>query len=159
MKKILLFILPIALLLASCTGGKVNGFTVSNQGTWVPVMDSTGKIVSNTLVYKDTTVDIVPFFGQKIDVAAHHGGLAVFVIFNILAVSLLIFGFIQTKKAQRNDYLNLLWPILAIICFCIAFGSVEWATGKVVEMPKTTYDSIIVNHGDLKSAIEPLLLK
>jgi len=158
MKRLLFLILPI-LFLASCTGGHVDGYTVSNQGTWVPVKDSTGKIISNTLVYKDTTVDIVPFFTQKVKIAAHHGGLAVFIIFNILALALLIFGFIQTTKPQKNDYLNILWPILAIICFCIAFGSVGWTRGKVVEMPKTTYDSIIVNHGDLKSAIEPLIYK
>src|SRR6185312_652179 len=146
--RLLVFLLPLILLI-SCTGGHVSGYTVSNQGTWLPVKDSTGKIVSNTLVLKDTIVDIVPFFGQKIKIAAHHGGLAVFIIFNVLALALLIFGFIQTTKPQKNDYLHLLWPLLAIICFCIAFGSVEWASGKVVEMPKTTYDSIIVNHGDL----------
>lgn len=158
MKKLLFLILPI-ILLASCTGGHVNGYTVSNQGTWVPVKDSAGKIVSNTLVYKDTTVDVVPFFWQKVKVSAHHGGLAVFIIFLVLALGLLVFGFIQTMKVQRNDYLNLLWPILALICFFIAFGSVEWASGKVVEMPKTTYDSIINNKGDLKAYLDTQILK
>lgn len=158
MKRLLYLILPV-LFLASCTGGHVDGYTVSNQGTWIAVKDSTGKIISNALFYKDTTVDVVPFFGQKIKIAAHHGGLAVFVIFNILGIAILIFGFIQTTKPQKNDYLNILWPILAIICFCIAFGSVEWARSKVVEMPKTTYDSIIVNKGDLKGYLDTQIYK
>lgn len=158
MKRLLYLIVPV-LFLASCTGGHVDGYTVSNQGTWVPVKDNTGKIISNTLVYKDTTIDVVPFFWQKVKIAAHHGGLGVFIAFSILCLALLIFGFIQTTKPQRNDYRNLLWPILAIICGCIAFGSVESASGKVVEIPKTTYDSIIINHGDLKGYLDTQILK
>lgn len=157
MKKLLFFLIVVSL--ASCTGGKVDGYTVSNQGTWVPVTDSTGKIISNALVYKDTTVDVIPFFGQKVKIAAHHRGLAVFIIFIVLAVGLLIFGFIQTTKPQKNDYLNILWPLLALVCFFIAFGSVEWARGKEVEMPKTTYDSIQTNHGDLKAYLETQIYK
>ena len=155
--KILFFFLSAIVLLASCTGGIIDGYTPSNQGKWVVVTDSSGCAIGTKEIFPDTTAAVRVYFSQKVKIAAHHGGLGVFIAFSILGVLLLAFGFWQTTRPQRNDYLNLLWPILALICGIIAFGSIEWARGKDVLIPKKTYDSVIVNHGDLKAVLEPYI--
>lgn len=154
----ILFCILSCTLLVSCGGGTITGRYTDNRGHWMPAKDSTGKIVSNIEIF-DSVYKTEPYFSQKVSIAKHDGTLWIAIVFGALCLALLIFGFIQTTKPQKNDYILLLWPLLSIICGIIAVSSINWASTKEMAIPKITYDSVMKADGNLKKWLDTQIYK
>lgn len=150
--KSLLLLLPV-LFFASCGGGEVTAIVPSQQQHWVPVYDSAGKITHNVLS-SDSECTVNPYFGQRVKIAKHNGTLTWCYVFGALCLGLLIFGLIQTIRAQKSDYILLVYPILSIISGGIAASSVDWAHTKQFTIKQSTYDSAIKADGSIKKYID-----
>lgn len=149
MKKLLFLLFPV-LLLVSCNTSdhKITSTSLSTQGSWVPVTDGTGKIVSNKQVFA-TFYTVAPSFSQKYQLAKAHGQLAWCYVLAILGIISIVVGAVLTFKGV-NGYISVASGVLAVILFASAAGTIDWAHTKESPIPKVTYDSLMKADGSLK---------
>lgn len=134
------WIFILAILFSSC-GQKITQRYLSQQGHWSPVLDSTGKIVSNELKY-DSVYKLEPAFAQKIAIAKSTGVFTWFIVLILAAAALILAGILYANNAGKWAGIPAALFCAAIIFVGGALSLVNWAATKEVEIPKILYDSL-----------------
>lgn len=147
----------LAILFSACSGGITQRYT-DQQGHWVPVKDSSGTIIGNTLAY-DSVYKIEPSFSGKVKIASHNGTGITAVLLLIMAVVLIIRGILYGNNAGKWSGLPVILFCAAILSAAAALSTINWAATKEVEIPKVLYDSLQNKPDGLKPFWDENLLK
>ena len=148
--RLLIFIL--AILFSACQGGITQRY-IDQQGHWMPVYDSAGKIIGNTLAY-DSLYKYEPGFGRKFKISAHNGTLTSFWVLLSIAVILIVIGILYGNSGGKMKALPIVLHLLSIPVAGAGVASIEWGHTKEFEIPKTVYDSAQSHSGGIDAYID-----